>query len=190
MYGLGGGVGGHSFAHRAVQGRTHRAQAIVQGSLIIPNPTRCHRCPFQQGPGLHWGTHPRAWEHIEALVGCVFLSQNCAAKAAASEADRIWCSSWSHAGCCEPPVRGFFCGARGLHATNLHPGSTPRACSFASQRLLRCIRGCNSTCREFVCGHGGCLLTKTASKQHRHCPKKTKISNILSVQHADPGCSK
>ena len=44
----------------------------------------------------------------EALVGCVFLSQNCAAKAAASEADRIWCSSWSHAGCCEPPVRCFF----------------------------------------------------------------------------------
>ena len=54
-----GGVGGHSFAHRAVQGRTHRAQAMVQGSLIIPNPIRRHRCPFPQGPGLHWGTHPR-----------------------------------------------------------------------------------------------------------------------------------
>ena len=80
--------------------------------------------------------------------------------------------------------------ARGLHATNLHPGSTPRACSFANQRLLRCIWGCNSAWREFVSGHGGCVLTKTASKQHRHCPKKDKISNILSVQHADPGCSK
>ena len=68
MYGL-GGVGGHSFAHRAVQGRTHRAQAMVQGSLIIPNPIRCHRCPFLQGPGLHWGTHPRAcdWEHISSV---------------------------------------------------------------------------------------------------------------------------
>ena len=63
MYGL-GGVGGHSFAHRAVQGRTHRAQAMVQGSLIIPNPIRC-----LQGPGLHWGTHPRAcdWEHISSV---------------------------------------------------------------------------------------------------------------------------
>ena len=45
-----GGGGGHSFAHRAVQGRAHRAQAMVQGSLIIPNPIRCHRCPFLQGP--------------------------------------------------------------------------------------------------------------------------------------------
>ena len=64
-----GGVGGHSFAHRAVQGRTHRAQAMVQGSLIIPNPIRRHRCPFPQGPGLHWGTHPRAcdWEHISSV---------------------------------------------------------------------------------------------------------------------------
>ena len=65
----GGGVGGHSFAHRAVQGRTHRAQAMVQGSLIIPNPIRRHRCPFPQGPGLHWGTDPRAcdWEHISSV---------------------------------------------------------------------------------------------------------------------------
>ena len=66
---VGGGVGGHSFAHRAVRGRTHRAQAMVQGSLIISNPIRCHRCPFLQGPGLHWGTHPRAcdWEHISSV---------------------------------------------------------------------------------------------------------------------------
>ena len=41
--GWGGGVGGHSFAHRAVNGRTHRAQAMLQGSLIILNPTRCHK---------------------------------------------------------------------------------------------------------------------------------------------------
>ena len=46
--GWGGGVGGHSFAHRAVNERTHRAQAMLQGSLIIPNPIRCHRCPFPQ----------------------------------------------------------------------------------------------------------------------------------------------
>ena len=51
---------GHSFAHRAVNGRTNRAQAMPQGSLIIPNPNSCHRCPFPQGPGLHWGTHPPA----------------------------------------------------------------------------------------------------------------------------------
>ena len=61
----GGGVGGHSFVHGAVNGRTHRAQARLQGSLIIPTPIRCHLCPFPQGPGLHWGTHPPAcdWEH-------------------------------------------------------------------------------------------------------------------------------
>ena len=41
-----GGGGAHSFAHRAVNGTTHRAQAMLQRSLIIPNPIRCHRCPL------------------------------------------------------------------------------------------------------------------------------------------------
>ena len=32
------------------------------------------------------------------------------------------------------------------------------------------------------------LLTKKGStKQHRHCPKRTKVSNISPVQHADLG---
>ena len=52
-----GGVGGHSFAHRAVNGRTHRAQAMLQGSPIIPNPIRCHRCLFPQGPHISGDLH-------------------------------------------------------------------------------------------------------------------------------------
>ena len=72
-----GGAGGHSFAHRAVNRRTHRAQAMLQGSPMIPNPIRCHCCPFPQGPGLHWGTHPPAcdWENTSSTfpnpVACV-----------------------------------------------------------------------------------------------------------------------
>ena len=46
---VGGGVGGHSFAHRAVNGRTHRAQAMPQGSLIIPNPFIVIVAPFHKG---------------------------------------------------------------------------------------------------------------------------------------------
>ena len=34
---------------------------------------------------------------------------------------------------------------------------------------------------------GSCLLTKRGSKQHRHRPKRTKISNISLVQHANLG---
>ena len=47
--------------------------------------------------------------------------------------------------------------------------------------------GASGEATEFVCGHSSCLLTKRGSKQHRHRPKRTKISNMSSVQHADPG---
>ena len=70
---------------------------------------------------------------------------------------------------------------------HLLPGFTPRACPFANQRLLWCIWGSNSPWSEFVCRHGSCLLTKRGSRQHRHRPKRTKISNMSSVQHADLG---
>ena len=74
--------------------------------------------------------------------------------------------------------------------SHLHPLCTPRASPFTHQRFLWCIRGSNSSWSEFVCGHGGCLVTKRGSTQHRHHPKRTSISNMSSVQHADPGCSK
>ena len=32
-------------------------RSVPQGSPIIPNPIRFHRCPFPQGPGLHCSTH-------------------------------------------------------------------------------------------------------------------------------------
>ena len=73
---------------------------------------------------------------------------------------------------------------------HLHPVCTPRARSFAHQRFLWCIGGSNSTSREFVFRHCSCLLTKGGSKHHRHRPKGTTITNMSSVQHADPGCSK
>ena len=37
----------------------------------------------------------------EAFVVCTLRSKNWAAKAVASAVDRIWCSSWVHAGCFE-----------------------------------------------------------------------------------------
>ena len=52
--------------------------------------------------------------------------------------------------------------------------------------IFRCIGGSNSTRREFVCGYGSCLSTKS-TKQHRHRPKGTEISNMSSVRHTDPG---
>ena len=41
-------------------------------------------------------------------TGCVFRSQNWAAKAVASAVVRMSCSLCVHAGCCEPAVRGLF----------------------------------------------------------------------------------
>ena len=74
--------------------------------------------------------------------------------------------------------------------SHLHPLCTPRASSFTHQRLLWCIRGSNRPWSEFVCGRGSSVSTKRGSKQHRHRPRRTKISNMSLVQHADPGCSK
>ena len=61
-------------------------------------------------------------------------------------------------GCTRP-----FCWAGRCTPANLHPFCTPRACSFANQRFLGCIWGGNSPWSEFICGHGGCLLTKEAA---------------------------
>ena len=69
------------------------------------------------------------------------------------------------------------------HAPTLHPRASP----FAHQRFLWCTWGSNSTLREFVCRHSSCLLTKRGSRQHTCRPERTKISKMLSVQHADPG---
>ena len=128
----------------------------------------------------------------EALVGCSFRSQNWFAKAVASAVERIWCSLWLHAGCCEPAVRGFLACLAGCRVTCTHsaPPCTPRASPFAHLRFLWCIGGSNSKLREFVYRHGSCLLTQRGSRQQTHCPKWTKFSNMSSVQHADPGCSK
>ena len=80
----------------------------------------------------------------EALVGCTLRSQNWVAKAVASAADRIWCSLWLHAGCCQPAVRGFLA-LLGRMPSHLHPVCTPRASPFACQRFLWCIGGSNSS---------------------------------------------
>ena len=82
----------------------------------------------------------------------------------------------------------LFCPAARL--MHLHQPQTPGARSFALQRLLWCIGGSNSTWCKFVCRHGSCLLTKRGNKEQGHRPKRTKVSYMSSVQHADLGCSK
>ena len=96
-------------------------------------------------------------------------------------------------GCMQVAVSGRY-GASlpGYQAHTVAPAPTvpPRASPLAHQRLLWCIRGSNSPWSEFRCGHGSCVLTKRGSKQHMNRPKWTKISKMVSLQHADPGCSK
>ena len=63
----------------------------------------------QTSPCLWTGTYFFNFcQCCEALVGCVFRSQNWAAKAVASAVVRMSCSLCVHAGCCEPAVRGLF----------------------------------------------------------------------------------
>ena len=85
-----------------------------------------------------------------------------------------------------PACTGFL-GLLGRTPSHTHPLCTPRTHPFAHQRFLGCIGRSNSTLREFVCGHGTCLLTNRGRKQHRHRPKWTKISNMSSVEHANLG---
>ena len=63
----------------------------------------------------------------EALVGWAFLSQNWAAKAAASVVDKMSCSVWAHAGCCDPPVRGFLARESGRRVTGTQVSPPDRA---------------------------------------------------------------
>ena len=167
--------------------------AMLEGPLIIMIPNRPHCCPLPQGQGLHWGTHPPACE-LEHIFS-VFPNPRAVKPSWGALYDpkidlqkkRPMRTSKSGAPCAnmQVAVRGFLaCVAVPDH---LRPSFTPRACSFANQRLLWCIRGSNSVWCEFVYRHGSCLLTKRGSEQHRHRPERTKISNRLSVQHADLG---
>ena len=61
-------------------------------------------------------------------MGCVFRSQNWAAKAVASAVVRMACSLWEHADGCEREVRGFFAFLPAhpeTPAPTLHPQSEP-----------------------------------------------------------------
>ena len=122
-------LGGGTFLSIQAAKPARKRALNVSHSLVLNR--RLHRL-FQAGLGPHLGRHHHAycWEHIfsafanpaACLVRCVFLSSNCAAKAAASEADGIWCSLWSHAGYCEPlcifAVLGVF---RRLTRTQVEP---------------------------------------------------------------------
>ena len=81
-------------------------------------------------------------------------------------------------------------GLLGRTPSHTHPLCTPRASPYVHQRFLWCVGGRYSTLREFVYRHSSCLLTKRGSRQHTCCPKRTKLSNMSLVQHANPGCSK
>ena len=157
---------------------------MVQGSLIIPNRIRSHCCPFPQGLGLHWGIHPPTRTYF------FNFSQSCSLRAftgthpvfrGMAHRPSVWCSLWAHAGCREPPARGFCACASGFLASNPHPGCTPRACSFANQRFLRCIWGCNSTLREFVSGYGGCLMKKRQQATQAPSKKDKNLKHTVST---------
>ena len=75
----------------------------------------------------------------------------------------------------------------GRTPSHTHPLCTPRASPFAHQRFLWCVRGRYSTLREFVYRHSSCLLTKRGSRQYTCCPKRTNLSNMSLVHHANPG---
>ena len=62
---------------------------------------------------------------LGSLAGLFFTIW--AAKAAASAVDRIWCSSWEHAGWCEPAVRGFSACLAGHRVTRTHSAPPERA---------------------------------------------------------------
>ena len=117
----------------------------------------------------------------EALVGCVFQSQNWAAKAVASAVVRMSCSLWEHAAGCEREVRGFFA---------FLPGSSRDTCTHFTppERALLRVKGfCGASGEATACGVNlyedmSCLLTKRGSKQHKHRSKWTKISDMSSVQ--------
>ena len=128
---VGGGVGGHSFEHRAEQEMTHRTGHCSRDHSGVPR------------------------GHMQVAVNRLY------------EAFLPGCQAHAPA-----------------------PTDTPRASSFPHQRFLWCIGGGDSTLREFVGRHGACLLTKGGNRQHTHCQKRTKISRMLSAQHADLGCSK
>ena len=182
----GGGVDGQIFfSKRSCKLDDAQDGAMLEGPLIILNPNRCDCCPLPQG---HWGTHPACelehWVHFMIpKLACkrsgLCIGQNLVFLVGACRLLRP--------GCLRP-----FCFARGPLMRNTHPICTTRARSFPNQWLFWCIwdaTASGSKWREFVSRHGGCLLTKTGSKQHRQHPKRTKISNTPSVQHVDPGWS-
>ena len=74
------------------------------------------------------------WPCCEALMGCVFRSQNWAAKVVASAVVRMSCSLWEHAGGCEREVRGFFAWL---------PGSCRATCTHLTppERALLRVKG-------------------------------------------------
>ena len=187
MHGLGGGRWSH-FGAQSCKSDDAQDEAMLEGPLIILNPNPPHCCPLPPCQGPHWGTQPPACElgHISSIFPilqpvCLDWHPPCVERHGPQAVSREVQNLVFLVGACRLPRTGCtrpFC--RGLRTSNLHPGCTVRACPFPNQRLLWSI-WCNSTWREFVCRHGGCLLTKGGSKQHKHHPKRTKISNISSV---------
>ena len=199
--GCGGGGGGQVVAFwssRAAKSACKHALKISH--TFVPN--RRLRCLFQAGLGPHLGRyhHAYCWEHIfSAFANPAACSFSLVPTLNSEALPR------------DHPLRGWHSVALSAspcptHWTRYVPCFHPHKTRMRGKVALirggakvqplhlvvpnQNIGGCNSTWREFVCGHGGCLLTKGGSKQHRHRPKRTKISNMSSVQHGDPGCSK
>ena len=96
-----------------------------------------------------------------------------------SAVDGIWCSFWVHAGRCKPAVRGFFARLRGSCQLPA-PTVLPYSVLFCEpQVFLWCVRGGNSTLREFISRHGMCLLPKQATCTVRNGRKSQTYSQTL-----------
>ena len=157
MYGLGRGVGGHIFEHRAANWKIHTKHALYISNKLTPSGRHWCRL-FQAGLGTHWGRshHAYSWAHISSAsanpTACgsslvPSLSSEAFPKAVASAADRIWCSLWLHAGCCEPAEQGLLAWLADVHRLTCTHFASPECavlrtrgfCAASGEATARCV---------------------------------------------------
>ena len=162
-----------------------------RGLLIILNPSRPHCCSLPQVLGLHWGRHRPAseWERISSIfaspaTACLHRHPPCVER------------HGPQAISCEVHISLFhqpdLAPCNGLTVPRLHPDKAWMGLQVLSIRSHTKIQPFYFVISD---QNRGLLVVQMAArrligrKQHRHCPKRTKISNMSAVQHADPGCS-
>ena len=179
-----GGGGGHIIQRSTTHWTVHTNMALHRSSIFTLNHCDRQHSLFQAGLGPHYGRHPPVCGqgHIssmhmaknsccEALVGCVFPSQNWAAKAVASAVVRMPCSLWVHAGGSEREVRGFYAWL---------PGSCRVTCTHSAppERALLHING--------FCGASGEATARGVNLYEdmaAACRKEEAASNTCTVRN-------